>query len=250
MSQLTFGAYAHAVDSVGIKIDNKIIEDETKQPLIQVTRWTIVGTLRSDGTSGGLASGIANLEAAYANGGQNYNDATFVANGHTHKLTNDTSFSGVRVAAFGWNTGPWKMHTELSNRRSFYAVLQAEYAHSHEVVAYSEEVSQIGTGGRYWKYMPSLVGVPQLQILQNATPVKYIQRGSLTLRSSMPAANAPLFNATYMHDDQTKFTRVAPKLITYNGAAQYEGLYTKTWMYVAEAPFQIGVSDFNTPTLP
>ena len=249
MSQLVFNNYTHAVDSVGIKIDNRMIEDKQKRPLIRVCRWTIVGTLRSDGSSGDLQIDMNNLESAYGDGGQNYGNATFTANGHTHVLRNDTAFSGGRVAAFGWTTGPWKMHTELSNRRSFYAILQAEYRFSTQVVSYTEQVEQIGNGGPKWRFMPSLIGEPQAQVLQVRTPVKYVQRGSLTYRSSMPSAPSSMFLTSHMHHDQTRIRQIAPMSITKNGTVQTNELYTVTWMYFAEAATPIVIGNFNVPNI-
>jgi len=249
MSQLVFNGYTHAADSVGIKIDNRMIEDKQKRPLIRVSRWTVVGTLRSAGGSGALQSDMDDLEDAYGDGDENYGNATFTANGHTHTLRNDTAFSGVRVSAFGWTTGPWKMHTELSNRRSFYAVLQAEYRFAHQVVAYSEEVEQVGTGGAKWRFMPSLTGAPQQQTLQVQTPVQYVQRGSLTYRTAMPSAPSSVFLSQYMHHDQTRIKEIAPQSITKNGTTQTNALYTVTWMYFAESVVPVTPGSFNVPNI-
>lgn len=252
MSVLSVGGHSHAENEVGIKIDHRIVEDKFKKPLSLVTRWTIVGALRSNGSSGSLASGISALNATYRDGGANYADATFTANGNTHTLDDSASFSGVRCSAFGWMTGPWKMRTELVDRRAFYAVLQAEFRFGTEVVAYKEEVQQIGTGGAKWKYMPSLIGQPQYQILQTNTPTRYVQRGLLILRSTQPAAGASVFPDANMHHDLTRVTEIAPQSITKNGSTQNNELKGVEWMYVAESYPSISLGSlgsFNVPTI-
>jgi len=251
MSVLTVGGHTHAENEVGIKIDHRVIEDTFKKPLTLVSRWMIVGALRSDGTSGSLASGIAALDAAYRDGGANYSDIEFTANGHTHRLDDSSSHSGVRCSAFGWTTGPWKMQTELVNRRAFYAVMQAEYRFSTEVIAFKEEVQQIGgNAAPLWRYMPSLVGQPQYQTLQANTSVKYVQRGMLILRSSQPAANTSLFADVNMHHDQTRITHIAPQSITKNGTTQQNEGYGTEWLYVAESYPSLGsLGSFQIPTI-
>ena len=250
MSVLTFNSHVHGEDEVGIKIIHKVIEDRFKKPLTLVSRWIIAGAITSDGSSGALAAQIAALDAAYRDGGQNYGDATFVANGHTHTLSDSTSFAGVHVVAFGYDNGaPWKMHTELSNRRAFFAVLQAEYRFSTEVMEYREELEQIGTGGPKWHYMPSLIGQPQYQTLQLNTTSTYIQRGRLVLRSTVPVANDPMFPDQNIHKDKTRFIRFAPESITKNGSGQVEEGYGIEWMYVAESYPELTFGNFETPTI-
>jgi len=251
MSQLTFGTYAHKEDEVGIKIEHRIIEDNYKKPLSLMSRWIIAGAITSNGSSGAMQTEINALDAAYRDGGQNGKNATFIANGHTHSLNSAGSLTGVRVARFGYSAGaPWKMHTELSNRRAFYAVLHAEYRFSTSVMAYKERITQVGTGGPKWRYMPSLTGQPQYQTLQLNTSSKYVQQGMLMLRSSLPVANAPLFNDANIHHDQTRFIRHAPQFITNNGTSQVEEGYMVEWVYFAESYPQMGAfGNFNTPKI-
>jgi len=250
MSVLTFNGHVHTENEVGIKIEHRVIEDKFRKPLILFSRWTIAGAITSDGSSAALQTKINALDAAYRDGGSNYGDASFVANGHTHTLSDSTSFSGVRVHAFGYSAGaPWKMHTELSNRRAFYAILHAEYRFSTEIIAYREELIQTGTGGPLWRFMPSLIGQPQYQVLQLNTTSKYVQRGLLVMRTELPIANAPLFPDDNIHHDKTEFTRMAPGSITKNGSSQVEEEYGVAWVYHAESYPELTFGNFNTPTI-
>jgi len=250
MSVLAVNGHTHAANEVGIKIDHHIIEDNFKKPLTLISRWTITGALVTDGTSASLNAGVALLDSTYRDGGANYGAATFTANGNVHTLADTGSHSGVRVAAFGYSAGaPWKMHTEMSNRRAFYAVLQAEYRFSTEVMAYSERLTQIGTGGPKWRYMPSLVGQPQYQILQLNTPSRYIHQGMVMLRSSAPVANSSLMGDANTHHDLTRFIRHAPQSITKNGTAQNEEAHMVEWIYYGESYPQLTLPDFSTPSI-
>ena len=250
MSQLQFGTYTHAEDEVGIKIDSRFIETRFHQTITRVERWTITGALLSDGTSGSLNSAMSNLEAAYDPSTKNYKDATFTANGNQHQLLNTDTYNGVRVKAFGWMTGPWKMRTEMSNRRAFFAVLQAEYRMSANVVAYREEVRRFGTGGPKWRFMPSLTGLPLYQQLQAFTPVKYVQRGQLFFRSAKPAAMGPYFTTNLIHQEHVQVAEIAPQSLATNGTTQTNEIYGVEWMYPAESAVQLGSSvTFSVPTL-
>jgi len=251
MSVLQFNNHTHAEDEVGIRIETTIIENQYKQPLTRVERWTIAGALRSDGSSGGLNAQLSALEQAYGSTNNNYGDATFTANGNIHRMLNSGSFSGVRVMAFGYPNGaPWKMHTELSNRRAFFAVIQAEYRLSGDLIAYREEVRRFGTGGPKWRFMPSLTGLPFRQTLQAFTPVKYVQRGQLILRSTKPIAGAAYFPDSAIHLEHVQVAEIAPTSITTNGTTQTEEMHGVEWLYPAEYATQVGNTvNFDVPTL-
>jgi len=250
MSVLTFNGHTHSDGEVGIKIDSRFIETKFHQTVTRVERWTIVGAILSNGTSGALNSGMAALDNAYNPNLKNYGNAQFTANGNTHQLLNTNSYNGVRVKAFGWMTGPWKMRTEMSNRRAFYAVLQAEYRMSAQVVAYREEVRRFGTGGPKWRFMPSLQGLPLYQQLQAFTPVKYVQRGQLFFRSFKPAAIGPYFTTNLIHQEHVQVAEIAPQSLATNGSIQTNEIYGVEWMYPAESAVQLGSSvTFSIPTL-
>lgn len=246
---LVFNGHAHATDEVGIKIDNTIIESPNKEPLTRVERWTVTGAVISNGASGSLQTLMNNLEAAYKDGGQNYGNVTYTANGNVHTLTDSATFSGVRVAKFGYMTGPWKMHTELSNRRAFYAVIQAEFRLSADIIKYEESIMQIGDGGPRWRYLSSLTGGPEYQTLATATTIGYVQRGILVKLSSAPSANASLISNTFLHREKTRITSHAPKSITKNGSGQVEKMFATEWYYEGEAATTQSIGAFVVPAL-
>jgi hypothetical protein len=246
---LKFNGYTHATDSVGVRMQSSVIDNRFRVPFARIDRWTIIGAVKSDGSSGSLQTDIDALHAAYADGGQNYGDATYTANGNVHLMDDSASFSGVKVKGFGWVSGPWKMHTELSNRRGFWAVLEVEYRSNTGVYAYQEELVQTGTTLPKWSFMPSLVGLPEYQQLQLATTARYVQRGMLIHRTIPPVANASLFPFLNTHGDQTRFTRQAPAAISKSGSGQTEELYGVQWMYFGESSLPLTFGNFNTPAV-
>lgn len=250
MSVLTFNGHAHAEDEVGIKIESRTVESPYRQPMWRVETWTIVGALRAEGTD--LATAISTLESKYVIGTAVATDTTFTANSVTHTMDASETLAGIRVKRFGYLGGPWKMRTELSNRRAFYAQIQAEYALSGDVFAYRERIDQFGNGGPKWRYMPSLVGFPEYQTLQAATPIKYVQRGALVLRSTQPAANSIYtgLTGTAHHGEQMKIGAIAPQqFFKIPGGAQTEELHGVEWTYVSEVLSPISITNFDVPTL-
>ncbi len=246
MSQLVFNGHSHVQDEVGIKIDSVNIEDEFRRVIGRIEKWTIVGALKST-TAPALQSQMTALEAVYKTG-VGYGDATFTAGANSHTLANAGAFGGVRVKTFGYMSGPWKMRTELANRRSFYAVLQAEYRYAEELYAYREKMEIIGTGASKWIMMPSLQALPEYQVLNLATSIKYVQRGVAVGRTAAPSANPPLLPAI-IHGDVNRIGISSPKIITTNGTTQQEELFGIEWTYIGEASAVQTVPNFNLPTL-
>jgi hypothetical protein len=246
---LTLNSHVHATDEVGIKIDVDFVDSKYKQPMFRTERWTIVGALKSDGTSGSLQSLMTALEGAYKGQGTVYGNVTYTANGNTHTLNNSQSTSGIRVKGFGYTSGPWKMHTELSNRRAFYAVIQADYALDMEIVAYQEEVEQFGTFGPRFRFMPSLADGPEYQVLNTATSATFIQRGTLIKLASDPNANSSIFSSTFMHHEKTRIKRMAPQLLSTDGSSQVNLMRGIQWYYEAEFAVVPSLSFFEVPEL-
>lgn len=246
---LVFGGHTHATDEVGIRIDNEIIESPMKEPYIRVERWTVTGALISDGSSGSLNSLRAALETAYKNGGSNHGDVTYTANGNTHTIDNSMTFAGTRVVKFGYMTGPWKMHTEMVNRRAFYAVIQAEFRYNQEIIKYEESMTQIGDGGPRWRYLSSLTSGPEYQVLSTTTTIGYIQRGVLVKLSTPPPANPPLLGPAFLHKEKTRFTVHAPRSITRVSTSQVESVNAIEWYYEGESDVAQALGSFNVPRL-
>lgn len=226
MSVFTCAGLAHPADEAGVKIETRLIENPfNKKPMTRIDRWTVVGAIRSDGTSGAMQTRINEMEAKYASGTSfaAASTATFVANGHTHTLPAG-HFGGMRCVGFGWETGPWKMHTELSNRRGYFLVLQSETRLSSGVLGFKVQWQTVGTGGPLFKFLPSISGTPEKQQLQAATTIKQIHRGMIVHQTAQPTYPAAVL--ADLINDQSMVNYISPQRLD-------EG-YGVEWRYVYE----------------
>ena len=238
MSVLTFGTYEHEEDEVGIKIMSSVTYDSFGRPAVVIERWMIAGALRGNSLDGKITA----LEDAYIrDGGQESQDAQFVANAGTHTLTSNGSYRGVRCVQFGYGKGgPWKMRTELSNRRTFHAVLQAEYFNvDGPYYAFRESINTRGDGRAKWSYMPSLSGIPEYQVHQLNTPMHIVQRGTIVGREDYQAKPDPVL-PFLVHGDQVEESRDTPS-IKLNDGTRVDDMFTSTYTYVMESAISINV---------
>lgn len=239
MSTLVFGTHTHEEDEVGIKITSSVQFDSFGRPAIVIERWMIVGALRGND----LAAKITALENAYhTNGGQEGKDAVFTATAGTHTLVSGGSYRGVRCVQFGYQNGPWKMRTELSNRRTFYAVLQAEYFNvDGPIYAFRESIRTRGNGSAKWGYMPSLADVPEYQVHQSNTPMFIIQRGTIVGRDGYIDKPDPVL-PLIVHGDQNEEGRDTPS-IKLNVDARKDEMFSGSYTYVMESATAVTVPD-------
>lgn len=227
MSVFTCDGYAHPNGESGVKIETRFLDNPfTREPMTKIVRWTVVGAIRSTGSSGAMQSRIDAMEAKYAAGSSYTGAATFVANGHTHTLPVG-DFAGLRCIAFGWETGPWKMQTELSNRRGYFIVLQSESRVSVGLLAYKAEWQTIGFGGPLFRYLPSLTGTPEKQQLQAQTTIKQVQRGLIINQNTQPV-NPSIAAA---REDQIS----AESMVNYISPQRLDEGYGVEWRYVFES---------------
>lgn len=230
MSVFTCDNYSHPVDEAGVKIETRLIDNPfSLKSMTRIDRWTVVGALRSDGTPAAMQSRINTMEGKYSSG-ERFNDgsvATFTANGHQHGLPAG-DFGGMRCVAFGWETGPWKMHTELSNRRGYFLVLQSESKLCGGVLGFKAQWQTIGFGGPLFRYLPSLTGVPEKQQLQAQTTIKQVQRGIIIHQHAQP--ENPSISSNVNREDQIS----ADSMVNYISPARVNEGYGIEWRYVFE----------------
>jgi hypothetical protein len=226
MSVFSCAGYTHPDGEAGVKIETRFLDNPfTYEPMTKIVRWTIVGALRSTGGSGAMQTRINGMESKYAAGTSFSTTATFTANGHTHTLPVG-DFAGLKCVAFGWETGPWKMHTELSNRRGYYIVLQSESRVSQGLLGYKAEWQTIGFGGPLFRYLPSIGGVPEKQQLQAQTTIKQVQRGVIVHQTTQPT-NPSIAGA---REDQIS----ADSMVNYISPLKLNEGYGVEWRYVFE----------------
>ena len=241
---LKWGTYSHAQDEVGIKIEYRSTFDKHGRRIGEVQEWHILGAVLAS-SQGALTAALAQLETAYLT---DYKDLQlFLNDGATptqHKMINSGMFGGTHVAFFGYVEGPWKMQLEYANRRSFYIVIRGETRVGSGQYAWKEQVKIKGTGGKKWRYMPSLNAAPHPQDLQQSTPFYYVQQGMAIGRQAHIVPPGPLF-ANIEHVEQRVIDYETPEEIRVGK----NELFTTRWLYVMEAIAANPFSAFSLPSI-
>ncbi len=242
---LKWGSHTHEQDEVGIKINYRSVFDKFNRRIGDMQEWHILGAVI--GTSqADLTTKLTTLETAYST---DYKDLGMYLNDGTtatrHTVTNTSTFGGTHVAFFGYVEGPWKMQLEYANRRTFYIVIRAETRVNVDTLyAWKQRMTIRGTGGKKFRYMPSLNANPEPQDLQQATTWFYVQQGMAIQRKSNPLPPGPLF-PLIEHQEQRRVAYDSPKEIRVGD----QELYAITWQYVMEAANSAGFTAFTLPVV-
>jgi hypothetical protein len=210
-----------------------------------IQTWHVAGVKQST-TQAALTTALAALEGAYTPDGQNIVLKDNLGANTRHLVTSANTFSGVKVAHFGYPKGSWDMQTEYgsgnANKRTYEIVLTAEIrtGSASDLYAYREKVTQIGTGGPLQKYMGSLTGTPVLQTLRAEVPIRYVQEGYVIGRGTWLTVPSPLNFGVEMQE-QRVIEVGSPMDVRVNGAE----LFKSSYRYVFE---RVGATVFS-PTL-
>jgi hypothetical protein len=212
-----------------------------------IEEWHIVGNVK--GTSQiDITSKLDTLESAY---NADYKDLVLYLNdgvtASQHSIDNSATFGGAHVVDFGYISGPWKMRTEYANKRTFYAVIRAEYRTGTGAYSYQEHIMQDGTGASRWSMMHSLNALPIPQNLNAYTSSKYVQRGSAVGRTGYPSVPSAVYPG-WVHGDLTKIEYWSPSDKRWGTGpslqdAQNE-MYKVRWTYIMEATTSQSFSGF------
>lgn len=232
-----YGNYSHADNEcaviIGSRHDRTVAGHRKSTVKTYVLRGRLHGSSPSD-----LTNKIAALEAAYSTDFQSlilYDGAAPTA----HLLDNASSISGVRVVS-GPNY-PEGDDAQYTTFRDFEITLEAEYPASPGVglLAWSETLSFVGTGGPMTVHVPTVFGPPQKQITSAMTPVQVVQSGQAVGWSTWPVAPPPLWPAAEVLP-RRRFNMAAPK---WNGQAFTE--FPIMWSYEFESA--VPLSGLPTP---
>jgi len=242
---LKWGSHNHEQDEVGVKIHYRSVFDKFGRRIGDVQEWHILGAVIGTSQSN-LTSKLQTLEEAYQTDYQNL--GLYLNDGSTatrHTVDNADTFGGTHVVYFGYVEGPWKMQLEYANRRTFYIVIRAEIRVQPDTLyAWKERLTIKGTGGKKFRYMPSMNAAPEPQDLMQSTTWFYVQQGMAIRRKSYPLQPGPIF-PVIEHQEQRRIAYDTPKEIRVNG----NELYMITWQYVMEATAGQGFTQFLLPAV-
>lgn len=229
MAQLFYNGYGFPPDAVSFRIDFNPVIGQTGRTNYVDQFWTLDGRVNGENSNEVIAA-IEQLVAALVPGG----DLVFSL---YHKLLNADCTQGTQIRKFEWLKGyDYVGHgsgAELVLRRTFRAVIGGRVVtpSDTDLVAYSESVQGIGTGGPIIKPVQSLYGAVQAQQTVLHTPYYARQSGFAVGLLDYPAASTPIWQSTsgvYYLPEQCSVTLESPKNIGINQNTNF----TTRWSYV------------------
>lgn len=254
---LKWGSYAHGQNEVGVKIRKRGMFDQFQRQIGVQEEWHIVGNVKAS-TQAGITTKLAALEAAYTGQNKDCKDLVlYLDDGTTktqHQIDNSGTFGGTHVVDFGYMSGPWKMGTEYSNRRSFYVIIRGEtrWGNVSDVYSYRERFKQVGTGATRWSMMHSLNILPVPQALNMYTSSKYVQQGVMVCRGQYPTVPAAYYPAL-VHGDLTQIEYLTPEEIRWGTSSESQNTQSEMWgvrwTYFMEGSVSQAFSGFTTITM-
>ena len=209
-----------------LTISKMVWYDDAHRRRGYIEKWNIRGRLMASGADleANLTTQLADLETQF---GANGHDLTlYESDGVTetaHKLDSSAGIDGVRIESISYPRGSG---AQYATHRDYEIVasLRVEDA-SNDVLAYTETISVMGTGGSAFVLRQPLRGRPIKQGVATHTPVRIIQQGSAVGRTAYPTFPRPLYPADLINPSRMR-SRKAPK--RYNNSYRE---YEITWSY-------------------
>lgn len=222
---LKYGTYQHDDNEAGITIEKNVQYNDRGNAYMTNERWTIDGVLQETSQSALMASILA-LEAGYAVNGKDL--ILYLDNGtaSSHSLRNSNTLGGTRVTRLAYPLGTGG---EAGIFRTYQIQVEGDLPVTSEtLLSWSENLTFIGGGPRF-VYLKTLNGLPQKQLVNQATPYQVIQEGSALGLFSYPTPNAPIWPGAE-HIDQRQIVKRGPKRMS-TRLTQYE----ISWRYIFES---------------
>lgn len=250
--ELTRGGstYTHAMQEVGLIIQTTFLRDEADRAYAYEWLWTIRGELQA-ASQAALIAGVATLEAAYGSDGFDlvmYTDATQAT--VFAQMTNLPAIGGTRIVR-----GPDYLHDGIADSegglyRRYEIQVAAKYKlNAIQLLAFHEEIEEVGTGGPDYVHMEPISGTVQRQQVKQATACQMRQSGYAVGWEYWPVPPLPAFPLNVM-PKQSSVKRLTPKRKGMPGQAEYCE-YRVEWNYLmeAEVPFPPTIPTLWPPAL-
>jgi hypothetical protein len=226
---LKYGNYAHAVGEAAIAITVTAILNSRGVHYANRQRWEISGFLQGPDPST-LTGAINALKGAYAASGQDV--GLYFDDGVTptsHVMQSSETLGGVRVVA--GPSFPDGRGGEYATIRGYHIVLEADFPVAGGIgpLLWEETLSFAGGGPRF-VYLQTLTGLPQRQVVADATTYRVEQAGRAVAVNGYPLPAAPIWPVAE-HVDRRQIARKAPVASTVDGLPRYETI----WQYHFES---------------
>jgi len=226
---LRYGNYQHAVGEASVTISRHGLFSEAGLPRGVRERWDVQGRLQAN-DQGALTAAIQALVAAYSVQGQ---DVGFYFDGGQpsgHHITSAATNSGVRVVmppCFPDGKG-----AEYSTYRTYVLALEADWLDPGATLLMWTETLSFQGGGPQVAFLEPINGLPQKQLLKQATTFRVSQNGQAVGYLAYPVPAAPIWPAAE-HVDRRSVRVDPPKRSGPPGYPTFTE-YRVTWSYSFE----------------
>lgn len=207
--------------------------------------WDLVGFI-SESSQAAITAEIQEIEAAFAQNGQNLDMLFDDGSVSAHLIVNAATIGGVRVLSGpNWDPGPG----QYANWRSWTAQLQADFQGPGFLqgggLSFFQETIELFGGGPQDELALSLEGPPISERIYAAIPYGAIQSGRIVGMLAPPPVPMPIFPANLKRRLETPYTsETSPGPTGSSGAFRYEG-FERSYRYEFESPTPL----FASPSL-
>jgi hypothetical protein len=223
---LKYGNYQHATNEASVVISKQGIFAESGISRGVRERWDIQGRLQA-ADQAGLTAAIHALSAAYALQGQDIGFFFDDGQPSSHRIQSAATNGGVRVLVPP--SFPEGKGAEYSTYRGYTLAVEAEWLDSESTLLHWTESLSFRGGGPQFAFFEPLGGLPQKQLLKQATTYFATQTGSAVGQLGYPPAPSPLWPAAE-HVDRREVRYELPKRSGPTSSATYTQ-FKVSWTY-------------------
>lgn len=238
---LQYGSYQHESGECAVSISRDTQFSPDGLPLTRLDRWGIDGRLHAADSSS-LVTALAALVSAYSTHGQDLTLNYDGGGGTLHYLLSSATIGGTRVVSgpsFGNGRGD-----EGGTYRTYSIGVEGEVLLDDPgVLQWQETISWYG-GGPMYTFLQTLNGLPQKQMVAEATPYECEQSGSAIGYGSYPTIPPPIFYSELEANPQ--ISRGTPRRRGRSGAIQFVE-FPISWSYKYKSVYPFATIN---PTLP
>jgi hypothetical protein len=227
---LQYGNYRHASYEGAVMVE-KLPIIVAGMPVGHTERWHVQGMLTAADMAT-VVAGMAALEASYSVNGRSI--GLYSADGATVRLLNSSQCAGgtrvtMRPAA------PIAGGAELTTYAHYNLIVEGDiYDSNVTLLSFFESLSFQGTCGPDIVFLPTLNGLPQVQMARQRTTCKAVQTGGAVGRLSYPSFPPPMWGSPNEQESLRQIRFDPPRRVGRYGNHQYTE-YPISWTYYFES---------------